>query len=663
VCGIAGIFHLRNHHDVTLESIKRMIGVLRHRGPDGSGIYLDDYVALGHTRLSILDLSKGSQPIHNEDQNLWIIYNGEIFNYLELKDDLVKKGHSFYTKTDTEVLLHLYEEYGCSCLNRLNGQYAFAIWDLKKKELFLARDRVGICPLYYTHHNGSFVFGSEMKSIFMAENIYREIDPTAINQIFTFWTTLPGNSVFKNIKELPPGHYLKISNNQIVLKEYWNIAFSPPTEQLDLSIKNINNEIYELLIDAIRLRLRSDVPVGCYLSGGLDSSIITSLVVNNFNNKVKTFGIRFNEDKFDEGTYQDIMVKSLKCNHSFEIVSNKNIGAALEEVVWHTETPLLRTAPAPLFLLSKLVNREGFRVVLTGEGADEVFGGYNIFREAKVRNFWAHQPNSKFRGLLIKKLYPYVFDNLKTTAMQESFFASGLKNTNDPFFSHYIRWKNTSRIKTFLTDEFKAFCDINKDYEKLKQILPPSFETWDFLAKAQFIEMKLFLSNYLLSSQGDRMAMANSLEIRVPYLDHRIIEFMGQVPSKWKIKGLNEKYLLKSTFKQILPVEIVNRPKHPYRAPIKQSILDNEMSEYFREMLSEHTLKSFGLFDVSKVQKLLHKFKNAINSGESENMALIGILSSQIIYDRFIRNFPKSLSYPISLNLLIDRRTINLDKI
>jgi len=311
----------------------------------------------------------------------------------------------------------------------------------------------------------------------------------------------------------------------------------------------------------------------------------------------------------------------------------------------------------PLFLLSKLVNREGFRVVLTGEGADEVFGGYNIFREAKVRNFWAKQPDSKFRGLLISKLYPYVFNNSKTRAIQLSFFANGLKNTNDPFFSHYIRWKNTSRIKTFLSDELKAFDDTDKDYEELKQILPASFEKWDYLAKAQFIEMKLFLSNYLLSSQGDRMAMANSLEIRVPYLDHRIIEFMGRVPSKWKIKGLNEKYILKKTFKQILPNEIVNRPKNPYRAPIKQSILNNDMSEYFQEMLSEDILKSFGLFDVPKVSSLLHKFQTRNDLGESENMALIGILSSQIIYDRFIQNFPKKIISPSYLDIIVDRRT------
>ena len=657
MCGIAGIFHLRNHHDVCLESIKRMINVLRHRGPDESGIYLDDCVGLGHTRLSILDLSKGSQPIYNEDKNLWIIYNGEVFNYLELKDYPLKKGHHFYTNTDTEVILHLYEEYGSSCLDKLNGQFAFAIWDFRNKELFLARDRVGICPLYYTLQNGSFIFGSEIKSIFTMENVCREIDPLAINQMFTYWTNLPCKSIFKNINELPPGHYLKISKNQVIIQRYWDVYFSPPDDQSDLSIEYVCNKIQELLIDAIRVRLRSDVPVGCYLSGGLDSSIITSLVVNNFNNTVKTFGLRFKETKFDEGDFQDIIVSSLKSNYSYIIVSNEMISSVLDKVLWHTETPLLRTAPVPLFLLSNLVNKDGFKVVLTGEGADEVFGGYNIFREAKVRNFWAKQPNSEIRGLLIGRLYPYVFDNSKTRAIQSSFFANGLEKSNDPFFSHHIRWKNTSRIKTFLSDEFKAFNNINNDYDELKQILPESFEKWDFLAKAQYLEMKLFLSNYLLSSQGDRVSMANSVEIRVPYLDHRIIEFMGEIPSKWKIKGLNEKYILKKSFKEILPDKIVNRPKHPYRAPIRESLLDNNMFEYFQEMLSECILKSFGMFDANKVKKLLNKFHTLKNLGESENMALIGILSSQIVYDKFIHNFSGRVIYPGSLNIIIDRRT------
>ena len=657
MCGIAGIFHLRNHHDVSLESIKRMINVLRHRGPDESGIYLDDCVGLGHTRLSILDLSKGSQPIYNEDKTLWIIYNGEVFNYIELKDYLIKKGHHFYTNTDTEVILHLYEEYGSSCLDKLNGQFAFAIWDFRNKELFLARDRVGICPLYYTLQNGSFIFGSEIKSIFTMENVCREIDPLAINQMFTYWTNLPCKSIFKNINELPPGHYLKISKNQVIIQRYWDVYFSPPDDQSDLSIEYVCNKIQELLIDAIRVRLRSDVPVGCYLSGGLDSSIITSLVVNNFNNTVKTFGLRFKETKFDEGDFQDIIVSSLKSNYSYIIVSNEMISSVLDKVLWHTETPLLRTAPVPLFLLSNLVNKDGFKVVLTGEGADEVFGGYNIFREAKVRNFWAKQPNSEIRGLLIGRLYPYVFDNSKTRAIQSSFFANGLEKSNDPFFSHHIRWKNTSRIKTFLSDEFKAFNNINNDYDELKQILPESFEKWDFLAKAQYLEMKLFLSNYLLSSQGDRVSMANSVEIRVPYLDHRIIEFMGEIPSKWKIKGLNEKYILKKSFKEILPDKIVNRPKHPYRAPIRESLLDNNMFEYFQEMLSECILKSFGMFDTNKVKKLLNKFHTLKNLGESENMALIGILSSQIVYDKFIHNFSGRVIYPGSLNIIIDRRT------
>ena len=261
MCGIAGVFPFKNPISISLDSIKRMISVLYHRGPDESGIYIDNYVGMGNARLSIIDISKGSQPIYNEDKTLWIVYNGEIFNYLELKTLLSSKEHYFYTSTDTEVILHLYEEFGVSCLDKLNGQFALAIWDSRKKELFLARDRIGICPLYYTVQNGAIIFASEIKSIFMAENLSREIDPIAINQIFTYWTTLPGKSIFKNIRELPPGHYLKISTNDFKLEKYWDISFSSESDQLDLSVTHICEKIQELIIDAIRIRLRADIPV------------------------------------------------------------------------------------------------------------------------------------------------------------------------------------------------------------------------------------------------------------------------------------------------------------------------------------------------------------------------------------------------------------------
>ncbi|MBW2647183.1 MAG: asparagine synthase (glutamine-hydrolyzing) [Deltaproteobacteria bacterium] len=563
MCGIAGICNIDRPDGISLETIKNMTGVLNHRGPDEAGVYVDDYIGLGHARLSIIDLSSGVQPIHNEDKSLWIVYNGEVFNYVELKKDLVKKGHRFYTTSDTEVVLHLYEEEGPDCLSKLNGQFGLAIWDSRKKELFLARDRLGIRPLYYTIANGTLVFGSEIKAIFMNKNVRREIDPVAMDQIFTFWTTLAPRTVFKDIYELPPGHYLRTSNGHVTINRHWDIPLYRRSEQLDSAPGEICKQVQELLQDAVRIRLRADVPVGCYLSGGLDSSGISALVVKNFNSDVRTFGIRFDDDGFDEGKYQQMMVTHLNVNHTDLRADSDRIGSSLPDCLWHCEKPLLRTAPVPLYLLSEVVRRSGYKVVLTGEGADEVFGGYNIFREAKVRRFWARYPNSRSRPELIDQLYPYIFDNPRLKRALQSFFARGLDRTNDPIFSHLIRWENTSRIKTLFSQELNEAIGQYDGYEDVRQSLPESYERADDFSKAQYLEMSIFLSNYLLSSQGDRVAMANSIEIRLPFLDPRIVDFMARVPSKWKLLGLNEKHILKKSFEGILPDQITSRPKNP----------------------------------------------------------------------------------------------------
>jgi len=656
MCGIAGIFNFQSSQSISLTLLKRMMNALHHRGPDEKGIYLDDRVGLVNDRLSIIDLSSGTQPIHNEDQTLWIVYNGEVFNYPELRVDLKKRGHRFYTQTDTEVILHLYEEKGADCLNELNGQFVFAIWDTKKQNLFLARDRVGIRPLYYTILNGMLLFGSEIKAILMCDQVKREIDPIALEQIFTFWTTLDGSTAFKDIRELPPGHCLTAADGKVIERKYWEIPFYPESKLINWPAKNISREIEELLYDSIRLRLRSDVPVGTYLSGGLDSSIVTMLVKKHFNPNVQTFGIRFDEPEYDEGEYQKKMVAFLNVHHHEVITSNAKIAEALPGVILHCEKPLLRTAPVPLYLLSEKVNKVGLKVVLTGEGADEVFGGYNIFREAKVRRFWARQPNSQMRPLLISRLYPYIFNDPRQRLMMQSFFAQGLEDTNDPFYSHRIRWNNAEKIKTFFSDDLKHTIGRYDGTVLLRESLPADYEKWNGLSKAQYLEMKLFMSNYLLAQQGDRVAMAHSLEIRLPFLDHRILEFMGKVPPKWKIRGLTEKYILRKTYENELPEDIVHREKHPYRAPVKQSLLHEKSSGYVKDMLSESTLKKASLFDPGKVAKLIAKLEKTDRPTEIDNMALVGILSSQLLHRQFVENTDGLICADMEPDVIVDQR-------
>ncbi|HOJ19773.1 MAG TPA: asparagine synthase (glutamine-hydrolyzing), partial [Ignavibacteriaceae bacterium] len=593
MCGIAGIMNLGHQKPISSDVLRSMVSNQQHRGPDETGAYIDDNIGLAHARLSIIDLKDGTQPIYNGDKSLWIIYNGEVFNYPELRQKLINSGHKFYTTSDTEVILHLYEENGINCLNELNGQFAFAIWNSNNKTLLLARDRVGILPLHYTIQNKRLYFASEIKSIFANKDIERSFDHESLDQIFTFWTTLPGKTVFSSIKELLPAHYMLISQNEIKTGKYWDLNFAATHEAVNKKNDELVNEISEILMDSVRIRLRADVPVGTYLSGGLDSSALTETVKKNFNNELRSFGIRFENKEYDEGRFQNEMVDFLKVNHSEIIATNDSIGTNLENVLWHTEKPLLRTGPIPLYMLSGLVNQSSYKVVLTGEGADEIFGGYDIFKEAKIRNFWSKDPESKLRPLLLGKLYPYIFkdDRLKQTLI--AFFKNGIDNPDDPFFSHNIRWKNTSKIKNFFSEQLRDSTRDYDSYNELTKLLPSDFFDWDAVTKSQFLESTIFLSNYLLSSQGDRVAMAHSLELRVPYLDHRVIELLAKVNSEIKINGLNEKYLLKQIFKNRLPSNILKRWKNPYRAPIHKALLNNNLN-LVKECCSEDAINKTG---------------------------------------------------------------------
>ena len=657
MCGIAGIFN--NHiSNGDLSITGKMIRLLRHRGPEETGLYVDNHISLAHARLSIIDLSEGVQPIHNEDKTLWIIFNGEIFNYPELRQDLIKSGHKFYTKTDTEVIVHLYEKYGTDCLQKLNGQFAFAIWDSVKHELFLARDRVGIIPLFYRKNNKTISFASEIKALLADPTIKRNLNARALDQIFTFWTTLGDNTFFEDIYELPPAHYLLTDLNNFIIENYWELQFAHSGNYQDFKRNDLIDQVEELLLDSVRIRLRSDVPVGSYLSGGLDSSGITSFIKNKFNNKLNTFGITFEDKRFDESFYQEKVVEYLNVNHSELFINNKDISSNFESVLWHTEKPLLRTAPVPLFLLSSLVHRNNYKVVLTGEGSDEVFGGYNIFREAKIRNFWSKYPESKLRPLLLGKLYPYIFKDKRLGKTTTEFFRSGITDPNNPLFSHLIRWNNTSRIKLFFSDEFKSGLNGYNALANLIELLPDEFNNWDYLAKAQYLEIIVFMSNYLLSSQGDRMAMANSVETRTPFLDHRIIELMSTVDPEFKLNLLNEKYILKEVFRNKLPSEILTRPKHPYRAPIEKGLLggDKKLEEQY---LSENNLEKTGIFDLNKVSLFLKKIRKAESTSEIDAMSLAGILSTQIIYEKFINSYKIDFSENLEFSIVFDNRTLD----
>jgi len=634
MCGIIGVLNQTDQPPVEEAILRQMLEMIRHRGPDGFGIYRDAHIGLGNARLSIIDIDGGDQPIGNENGSMWIVFNGEIFNYVELRSLLETHGHIFSTKSDTEVILHLYEDFGPDCLQYLNGQFAIAIWDSNQQKLFLARDRVGIRPLFYTSHRGRFIFGSEIKSILAFPGIQAEIDPASLKQVFTYWSVQTPRSIFKRINEVPPGHFALIQYREIKIGKYWSIDFVEETHFR--KSEDYLEEFEDLLVDATQIRLRSDVPVGAYLSGGLDSSITTAIIRNYTKTHLDTFSISFSDQDFDESSYQHKMARFLGTDHHEILATHENIGFAFPEVVWHTEVPILRTAPAPMYLLSKLVHEYDYKVVLTGEGADELLAGYDIFKEMKIRRFWAKYPASQKRPLLLRRLYPDISGMGRTSAFMLAFFKKGLTHTTSPYYSHTIRWTNTSRTWRFLArDQETPQGEIKPE----SLVLPAGFDRWSPLAQAQFLEITTFLSPYLLSSQGDRMAMGHSVEGRYPFLDYRVIEYCNRLPSNMKMPVLIEKWLLKQLGKKLLPDFIWQRNKRPYRAPIHNSFFTTPLPEYVQELLSEKALQSSGYFEPSAVTKLARKVVSGVRMSEVEDMALVGILSTQLVDQLFVKGF------------------------
>jgi asparagine synthase (glutamine-hydrolysing) len=622
-----------------------MIHAVHHRGPDGYGFYSHERVGLAHARLSIIDLAGGDQPIHNEDRSLQVVFNGEIFNYVELTDQLKKQGHRFYTRSDTEVIVHLYEEYGEAFVEHLNGQFAIALWDDKNERLVLARDRTGIRPLFTVETGGRLFFASEVKSLFAHPAIPREINLTALQEVFTFWTTLPPNSLFESVKMIPPGHLMAIDSEGKRLTRYWDWSY--PNEGIDStkSLADWSEELKALMIDSVRLQLRSDVPVGAYLSGGLDSSVLTSLIKNFTDTPLRTFSIGFEDEEFDESGFQQDLVDYLGTNHTHVLCKRSDIGAAFPRVISHTESAIVRTAPTPLMLLSAAVREAGYKVVLTGEGADEVFGGYDIFKEAKVRRFWSHAPDSHWRPLILQRLYPYLKHSPTASGdFSKRFFQQGMEHLDEPYFAHIPRWATTQRVMQFFSDEARAAVRQPVGFDTINRILPPEINAWKPLNQDQYIEANTLLSGYLLSSQGDRVAMANSIEGRYPFLDHRVIEFAATLPSRYKIMGLNEKYIIKQTMQGLIPESIRKRSKQPYRAPDSQSFFHEEKPlEYVAYLLSEERIRKAGYYNPKSVSMLLKKCARGKALGFADNMAFVGILSSMLVDEQLIEQSPITL--------------------
>lgn len=638
MCGIVGYWGSGVEPATAQGLLHAMSSAIAHRGPDAEGAFVGADVGLGHVRLSIVGLADGQQPMRAADADVHITFNGEIFNYIELRDDLIARGHRFRTGSDTEVILALYLDRGLDALEALNGDFAFALFDGRTRRLILARDRMGVRPLFYAWRGDTLFFASEIKALLTVPGITAEIDPIALDQTFTLWHPIAPRTHFKDIAELPPAHVMVLEAGRHDLRRYWSLDFPDSGDATPArSESEASSQLRSLLEDATRIRLRADVPVGSYLSGGLDSSIVSAMAARMVSDRLRTFSVTFDTEEHDESAFQQQMVDALGTDHSAVACGFADLAAAFPDVIRHTERPILRTAPAPLYLLSSLARSEGFKVVLTGEGADEVFAGYDIFKEAHVRRFSARQPASKFRPLLFRRLYPYLPGLQQQSAEYlAAFFGGGAADLDDPLFSHRPRLRSTAATKTFFSTGLRQTLAGYDAAEELASQLPADFARWHPLHQAQYLETAYLLPGYILSSQGDRMAMAHGVEGRFPFLDHRLVEFAATLPPGLKLKGLTEKHILRESARDLLPPGIGQRTKQPYRAPDSVSFSGPTAPAYVNEAMGPAEIAASGLFNPLAVSKLMQKSAAAGVSGFRDNAAYVGILSTQLWHRQFI---------------------------
>ncbi len=629
MCGIAGYFN----RPQDAELLEAMLSAIQHRGPERRSSYTCEAVGLGHARLSIVDLANGWQPIPNENETVWIICNGEVYDYQSLRQTLVQAGHRFRTGSDSEVILHLYEEYGVEGFRQLNGQFAFVIWDTNSRSLVLCRDRVGICPLYYAFAGDRFYFASEMKALLKVPEIRVEPDFLSLQALWTFWSS-PCRTPLRGIFEFPPAHYavLEPGNRSLKPRRYWQLDFTPQPWRFDDAL----DAFEALLDDAVRVRLQADVPVGAYLSGGLDSSVITGLGRLHADT-LHTFSITFDDPDYDESAPQKVVSDYFNTQHHIMRGDREKLAGALPEMVYHTEQPQLRAGPVSMYLLSETVRAHQFKVVITGEGADEFLAGYDLFRETAVRRFMSRRPESAMRRQLIRRLYTYLPNRDQRQGGLEIGFQSSLDQAGDPLFSHLQRWNATARQLMYFTPEIRAQFDSDLILDEIRASLPAGFSDWHWLARAQYLEITTFMSAYLLSSQGDRVLMGHGVEGRFPFLDHRLIELMNSFPPSFKMRGLQQdKVILRAVARKLLPASVATRLKVPYRTPNRE-IFRADCFHCLEDVLSGEALRATGYFMPSAVHKLLQKVRNAEITSEMDTMALLGIVTTQLWHRTFVR--------------------------
>ena len=644
MCGICGKINLKGE-PIDRGLIGQMCSVLSHRGPDDEGIYLDGYIGLGHRRLSIIDLAGGHQPLSNEDGMIWIVYNGEIYNFPELKAQLLSRGHQFTTLSDTEVIVHAYEEYGFSCVSKFNGMFAFAIWDERKKTLFLARDRLGIKPLYYYLDSEKFLFASEIKSILVDSSVPRKIDYKGLNNFFTFCHAVAPDTIYSGIKKLLPGHFLIYQDGKARIEEYWDVLStdygnglngltddSPkhkpnplnPFKKSADSEEEYAEEVYRLLQTSVRRQLISDVPLGVFLSGGIDSSAIVGLMSQVASHPVNTFSVGFEiGGAYNELADAAIVAKRFETEHHELVVKEANLVELLNKLVYHYDEPFGDAACFPTYLVSEFA-RQSVKVALSGEGGDELFGGYRRYSAERFSKYYQKLPIF-LRDGFIRKLANSI---PRSRRLKKAIASMSVKEPEVRYASWLVVFSDEMKRELFSAEinEFTKALDSFEVYRKYYYK-----KDGDLIDRLLYTDEKTWLVDTYLE-KTDKASMAVGLEVRVPFLDHELVEFAATIPSKYKIKGFTKKYILKKAMRGLLPESVIKKPKHGFSVPT-DPWFRGKLKDYVFEVLFDNKARGRGYFNYPYIEKL---YREHLDGKEVYDFHLWLLLNFELWHRKFM---------------------------
>ena len=635
MCGICGIYNFQNDNPVDEPTLRAMTAVITHRGPDDEGYHLEPSVGLGMRRLSIIDLATGQQPLRSEDGNVVVICNGEIYNFRALRDELISRGHRFSTNSDCEVIVHLYEELGEKCIERLRGMFALAVWDSLRGRLLLARDRIGIKPFYYAVHEGTLIFGSEIKSILQYAPLPRQVNPAGLHHYLSLNYVPAPFTLIDGVHQLLPGSYLLADDDGVKKDSYWDLRFISAHA---LGEAEWQKSVREHLQEAVTSHLVSDVPFGAFLSGGIDSSAVVAMMTSALAQPVSTFSIDFEEKSFSEAKYAQMVADRYNSDHHV-ITARPDIVRLLQSLIWYADDPLADSSMIPVYLIAEFA-RKHVTMVLTGDGGDEVFAGYETYNAHYVRKMYRKIP-AFVRKQIIKRLV----DALPVSLSKVSFdfkakrFVTGAElDEEESFFWWRIIFTETAKNDLY-SQAFRERLDVRPTKHLYKEYFSRS-RTDDPLNRMLYVDTRFYLPSDMLV-KVDRMTMANALEARVPFLDHEMVEFAATIPPSIKFKNRSKKYILKKALSPLLSDEILYRKKAGFNVPVN-AWLAGELRDYAGDVLAPERIARAGFFEPAAVAKLLSDHERRV---VDNSFCLWGLMCFQLWYEMFIS--PAAVKPPV----------------